>query len=198
MSEIEQQTIHMAGGTLHFKNTNGHRIAYDEHRLGDVLLSSLSEPLRRQACDFVEFHCMLLRTDLFGRIGPLDERLFSLHEHIDVGWAAREAGGQVYLEPAAVASYVPPPPFEWSDLPYFMLRWSDDWARRSLERFNSKWGVATTRHFGDEDSSVELEDTAIRWVRAHRCLATGVQIPGGWDDRPESVAAQASLMAALL
>ena len=49
------------------------RIAYDEHRLGDVLLSSLSEPLRRQACDFVEFHCMLLRTDLFGRIGPLDE-----------------------------------------------------------------------------------------------------------------------------
>ena len=195
---IEQQTIHMAGGTLHFKNHDGHRIAYDEHRLGDVSLSDLTEPLRRQTCDFVEFHCMLLRTDLFGRLGPLDEGLFSLHEHIDVAWAAREAGGAVYLEPAAVASYVPPPPFEWSDLPYFMLRWSDDWAKRTIDHFNRKWGVASTRHFGDQDSSLELEDTAIRWVRAHRCLATGLQIPGDWDDRLESAFVQARLMVALL
>jgi glycosyltransferase involved in cell wall biosynthesis len=197
IGEIEHQTIHMAGGTLHFKNHDGHRVAYDEHRLGDVRLGDLTEPLRRQTCDFVEFHCMLLRTDLFHRLGPLDERLFSLHEHIDIGWAAREAGGAVYLEPTAVASYVAPPPFEWSDLSYFMLRWSDDWAKRTIDHFNSKWEVATTRHFGDEDSSLALEDTAIRWVRAHRCLATGLQIPGDWDDRLESAFEQARLEVAL-
>ena len=41
IGEIEQQMIHMAGGTLHFKNHDGQRIAYDEHRLGDVHLSAV-------------------------------------------------------------------------------------------------------------------------------------------------------------
>jgi hypothetical protein len=198
IGEIEQQTIHMAGGTLHFKEREGRRIAYDEHRLGDVDLKAVAESLQRQRCDFVEFHCMLVRTDALDQLGPLDEQLLSVHEHIDIGWAARQAGGSVYLEPSAIASYVPPPPFEWSDLPYFMLRWSDDWTKASIEHFSRKWGVATTRHFGDEDSSLELEDTAIRFARAHRRLAAGLHIPGGWNDDIDSTVVQSQLMIGLL
>jgi hypothetical protein len=47
----------------------------------------------------------------------------------------------VWLEPAAVVNWVPPPPVTWSDLPYFLLRWSDAWNRASLRRFREKWGV---------------------------------------------------------
>ena len=78
-----------------------------------------------------------------------------------------------------------------------MLRWSEDWAKSTVEHFGQKWRLATTRHFGDEDSSLELEDTAVRWVRAHRRLATGLRVPGGWDDHVESAIEQARLMIAL-
>jgi hypothetical protein len=30
---------------------------------------------------------------------------------------------------------VPPPPFALSDIPYFLLRWSEEWTRSSLEHF---------------------------------------------------------------
>jgi GT2 family glycosyltransferase len=197
VGEIEQQLIHMAGGTLHFKEKNGQRIVYDEHRLVDVRLDSLPAPLQRSECDFVEFHCMLGRTAFLERLGALDEGLLSLHEHIDVGWAARTAGGTVFVEPAAIASYVPPPPLEWSDLPYFMLRWSDDWSTASMDHFRKKWGVAATRHFGDEDTSLDVEDTAVRFGRAHRRRASGLNVPGVWDGTFESASDQASLMVAL-
>jgi hypothetical protein len=197
IGEIEQKLIHMAGGTLHFKEKDGHRIVYDEHRLADVRLDALPAPLQRSECDFVEFHCMLGRTAFLKQLGALDEGLLSLHEHIDVGWAARTAGGTVFVEPAAVATYVPPPPLEWSDLPYFMLRWSDDWSNASVEHFRKKWGVAATRHFGDEDTSLDVEDTAVRFGRAHRRRASGLNVPGDWDGRFESASDQAGLMVAL-
>ncbi len=197
IGEIEQKRIHMAGGTLHFKEIDGRKIAYDEHRLVDVHLDALSAPLKRSECDFVEFHCMLGRTAFLKDLGELDEGLLSLHEHIDVGWAARAAGGAVFVEPAAVVTYLPPPPFEWSDLPYFMLRWCDDWSTVSLERFRQKWGVAATRHFGDEDASPEREDTGVGFARAHRRRAAGLQIGGGANGKFESANDQASLMVAL-
>ena len=198
IGEIEQQTIHMAGGMLHHEQVDGRRIVYDEHRLSDVRLGALSEPLRRAECDFVEFHCMLLRTAFVKQIGSLDEGLFNLHEHIDIGLEARKAGQAVYFEPAAVASYVPPPPFDWSDLPYFMLRWCDEWSNASVERFRRKWNVAATRHFGDADTSGGIEDTAVRFGRAHRRRATGMHVPGDRDGAPLPAHDQARLMVALL
>ncbi len=197
IGEIEQKLIHMAGGTLHFKEAGGKRIAYDEHRLVDVHLDALPAPLQRSECDFVEFHCMLGRTAFLKDLGALDEGLLSLHEHIDVGWAARDAGGTVFVEPAAVVTYLPPPPFDSTDLPYFMLRWCDDWSSVSLDRFRKKWGVAATRHFGDEDASPELEDTGVRFARAHRRRAAGLQVHGDSDGKFDSANDQARLMVAL-
>jgi len=197
VGEIEQQLIHMAGGTLHFKEKDGQTIVYDEHRLVDVRLDTLPAPLHRSPCDFVEFHCMLGRTTVLEQLGALDEGLLNLHEHIDVGWAARSAGGRVFMEPTAIASYVPPPPLEWSDLPYFMLRWCDDWSSASMEHFRKKWGVAATRHFGDDDTDPHIEDTAVRFGRAHRRRASGLNVPGEWGTGFESAGDQASLMVAL-
>jgi GT2 family glycosyltransferase len=195
IGEIEEQTIHMSGGTLHLKQFGDRQVLYDEHRSADLPLGNVRDQLHRGTCDFVEFHCMLLRTDLFDRIGPLDEQLLSHHEHIDVGWAARQAGGAVYIEPASIVTYLPPPPFVASDLPYFMLRWNDDWAHSTIDHFKRKWGVDATRHFGDEYSNQQLEDTTVRFGRAHRRLATGLKISG--NGHSESPLDQARLMVAL-
>jgi hypothetical protein len=113
-----------------------------------------------------------MRTEILQRLGPLDEKLLSLHEHIDIGMAVREAGGSVYIEPRAVTSYVPPPPYEWFDVPYCMLRWSEVWNLATVRHFNAKWGVSALRWFS-EKSVPDSEETIIKFARGHRRFLTG-------------------------
>lgn len=44
--------------------------------------------------DFVEFHCVLVRTAAFDSIGPLDEGLLSSREHLDLCLQVRANGGE--------------------------------------------------------------------------------------------------------
>ncbi|MGH7835937.1 MAG: glycosyltransferase family 2 protein, partial [Candidatus Binatia bacterium] len=125
--EFERAVIHMAGGTLRLAEQQGKRLFIDEQYLFDTALAAAPVPLSRRRCDYAEFHCMLVRTEAFGRLGELDEKLLSLHEERDFCLAVGRAGGSVCIEPKAVVTFVPPPPCDWSDVPYFMMRWSDSW-----------------------------------------------------------------------
>lgn len=197
IGEPERQIIHMAGGTVRLEQSQGKRILYDEPYLFDMPLAELSTPLQRQSCGYTEFHCMLVRTDVFARVGPLDEELRNHHEHIDICLAVHNAGGSVFIEPQAVTSYVPPPPCEWWDLPYFMLRWSETWNQATVHHFNKKWGVSTVRFFTDT-SPLDQEDTIVRWARGHRRLMTGLRVPlVGTDHQPKLPIEQAQLMIAM-
>jgi GT2 family glycosyltransferase len=196
IGEIERQTIHMAGGTIQIKEHDGRRVLYDEQYLFETRIADVQAPLRRQEWDYVEFHCMLLRTDLHDRLGPLDEKL-SHHEHIDICMAVRKAGGSVYVEPKAVTAYVPPPPCEWWDLPYFMLRWSEAWNVASARHFNEKWDVSCVRFFTDKAGSDD-EHTIVGWARGQRRMMTGLRVPAaGMDYLPELPLEQAELMVAI-
>jgi hypothetical protein len=196
IGEFERQTIHMAGGKIQIKEHEGRQILQDEQYLFETRIADVAAPLRRQEWDYVEFHCMLVRTDLLDLLGPLDEKL-SHHEHIDICMAARRAGGTVYLEPKAVTAYVPPPPCEWWDLPYFMLRWSEAWNVSSARHFNEKWDVSCVRFFTEEAGSDE-EHTIVGWARGQRRLMTGLRVPAaGMDYLPELPLEQAELMVAL-
>ncbi len=155
IGELEDQVIHMAGGSVEIKEESGKRVLYEKHRFSGKRLGNLPTTLRREACDVVEFHCMLVRTDVFKRIGPFDEGLLNTREHVDFCLAVREAGGSIYIEPDAVVTYVPPPPLAWSDFPYFMLRWSEAWSLASLHHFNEKWDL-------------EIDRRHIVWLRGHR------------------------------
>lgn len=193
---IERGRIHMAGGKLHIKELEDKRILYDEPYLPDTPLADLQAPLQRRPCDYVEFHCMLARKDTFDRLGPLDERLLSVHEHIDFCLSVGKSGGLVYIEPKAVTTYIPPPPCEWWDLPYFMLRWSEAWNLATVRHFNEKWGVSALRWSGDQ-STLDAEDTIIRFARGHRRFMTDLRVPTpGMDHRPESPLEQAELTVA--
>lgn len=150
--------IHVTRGEWREVQVNGGR------RLDDVMvginerLRDLRPRLARGPCDFVEFHCMLVRRDSLERLGGFDEGMRTTREHIDFCLAVRQAGGTIYFEPQSCVTHVPPwCSFELSDLSYFLLRWNDDWARESIAHFQSKWNLPA-----------EAQDRLVDWVMPHR------------------------------
>ena len=69
-----------------------------------------------------------VRSDVLTREPPFDEAI-RFEEHIDLSLMIREAGGTLWLEPQSIVTYLTPR-LRPSDLPYYVLRWSDDWNRR--------------------------------------------------------------------
>src|SRR5262245_57027010 len=139
IGEPELSVVHMAGGVARFDDSGGGgRDLVEVHRFSGARLDRIRAWLRRAALEMVEFHCLLARMDVFARLGPLDEALLSSPEHIDLCLSVRAAGQSVYFEPAAAVTYVPPPPYVLSDLPYYCLRWSEGWNRKSLAHFAEK------------------------------------------------------------
>jgi GT2 family glycosyltransferase len=153
------ETIHMAGGTAHFYQQGGKRFLREAHTLGGEPLSQHRPDLRRGPVELLEYHCVLLRMEVFDRWGSLDEQLLSVHEHVDLCLTLREAGLGVYMEPASEITYIGPLPLAASDRDYFSLRWCDWWNRLSLEHFQNKWDV--------DSSDPSLRDV-LRWATAHR------------------------------
>jgi GT2 family glycosyltransferase len=137
--------VHLAGGEarifLEIKNGKQRRKVHEKHYFVNRPVAEIKDKLQRRECEFAEFHCLLVRTAIFDKIGLLDENLLSTREHIDFSLNVTEAGGTIYCEPESVTTYVPDSGFEWSDMPYFMLRWSDAWEVASLEHFMQKWDL---------------------------------------------------------
>ena len=137
--------IHLAGGEariiLEIQNEQARRKVHEKHYFVNRPVAEVRDQLKRRECEFAEFHCMLVRTDVFETIGLLDEKLLSTREHIDFSMTVTNAGEKIYCEPDSVVTYVPDSGFELSDMTYFMLRWSDEWDLASLKRFRKKWDI---------------------------------------------------------
>ncbi|BAZ44023.1 putative glycosyltransferase [Chondrocystis sp. NIES-4102] len=137
--------VHLAGGEariiLEIKNDKKRRKVHEKHYFVNRPVAEIQDQLIRRECEFAEFHCMLVRTNIFNTIGLLDEKLLSTREHIDFSMSVINAGGKIYCQPDSVTTYVPDSGFEFSDLTYFMLRWSDAWEVASLEHFMQKWDL---------------------------------------------------------
>lgn len=147
--------VHMAGGGMSFDQEGGRRVFHEDHRHANQKLADVASEIRCERCDMVEFHCMLVRRDVFDRLGPLDEGLMSSREHLDLCLLVGEAGGTVYFEPAALVTYTPSRTLIPADRSYYLLRWSPEWNRRTLTRFAEKWNAA-------------LDTRALRWLGHHR------------------------------
>ena len=138
--DLAEGIIHTAGGVSHFGCVNGRRGFIEEHRFHDRKIDEVRPCLRREPTELVEFHCVLVRTELFELTGPLDEKLMSMADHIDLSLSARELGKPVYTEPAAVVTYRRPMLSSF-DVPYFRLRWSDEWTEATIEHLQQKWNL---------------------------------------------------------
>lgn len=143
----EHQTIHLAGGEAHivleikgnwYKRRISEKRYFDNEQVADV-----QARLQRQKCELIEFHCMLVRSDIFQQVGLLDEAIL-LHkwEQIDFCLMVIYAGGTIYCEPTVAVTYIPKPPFILSDIAHSIPYWNEKWEFSSLNHFYQKWNLA--------------------------------------------------------
>jgi glycosyltransferase involved in cell wall biosynthesis len=141
IGEPEGHLVHSAGGLVRVDDRNGIRRLVNENHFEHTRLDEIRPLLKRSETELVEFHCLLVRTDVLARIAPLDEAILNDPHHLDFCLTVRDGGGRVFLEPASVVTQIAPPPVPWSDLPFFLQRWSHPATRRSLQRFTRKWRI---------------------------------------------------------
>ncbi len=162
IGKILHQKIHLAGGEARIELLNKSnkllKIVHEKHYFVNRLVADVQDQLQRKQCEFAEFHCMLVRTSIFDEIGPIDEGLLNTREHIDFCLTITQAGGTIYCEPSSVVTYVPGPPFVLSDIPFFMLRWSDEWELASLDYFVDKWDLGRDLNTGKKQQKYLLKD----------------------------------------
>ena len=143
------EKIHMAGGKLSESHEDGGRVLDEFHQLINEFPEAVANELYRRPCDFVEYHCMLVRSALLRNGRLLDPDVYCVHEHIDTALAARKLGYDVFLEPSARVSYLAFSEYMLGDLAIFRDRWSEADAKASIEAFCRKWGVINdNRSFG--------------------------------------------------
>jgi len=151
------EIIHMAGGEVFLEDNEEGRWLYEVHRYVGEPLAHVRHRLCREPTQVVEFHTMLVQSDALRRLGPLDEGLMSTREHLDLCLRVLRAGGAIYLEPCAVMTYLLSPLLAWSDLRFYALRWSDEWAHATYRRLAETWGA-------DDGRDVDLR----RRIRIYR------------------------------
>jgi hypothetical protein len=100
----------------------------------------------------------------------------SVHEHIDLALELRRKNQKIFFEPKALATYIPPVEIPWFDLPYFEIRWCEEWAVPSVDHFRQKWGYDRMGYIGEQDSVNLVDDTIVKFVRGHRGSVVGTQV----------------------
>ena len=108
--------------------------------------TAVADQLRRRRTLACEMHCFMVRRAFLEQIGYFDPMIVS-KEYLDFSWGAEHAGAQMWIEPAAVVTFLIPSkadPVRARDLPDFLLRWSHQWQRRSHDALKAKWGLQET------------------------------------------------------
>jgi Glycosyltransferase like family 2 len=158
--------IHMAGGRLNPIQEAGGIVLQEAHHLMERERSEVAAELKREPCDFAEFHCMLMRSDLAKNPAMFDDTIICVHEHIDAALTAKKLGYTVIFEPSSEVTYVGKAPYRLSDLEFFRARWATAAAESSLKGFAAKWSVIDEeRSFGGIRRFVELHRTQVDPLR---------------------------------
>lgn len=137
--------IHFAGVNVRVEEgAAGLRLVESHRFLGQNITPEIARQLVREPSEMLELHCMLVRRSIFGRIGPFDEGLRSMNEHLDFCMVVRQSGGVVMFEPDAVVNHLLPRqfPFDLQSLPFLFERWSTSNNVASAEHFRTKWKLA--------------------------------------------------------
>lgn len=171
------QTVHCAGGDFRIEQSEhggqvGRRVVERMHlqkrKVADVL-----PQLARRPTTLAEFHCMLVRSEVFAALGPLDPEFLNTKEHLDFCMNVIDSGRTIYLEPKSVVTYIFNKPLEAGDFRYFMLRWSDDWELRSLRRFMDKRQIEHDAYFDNRIANRGWRRHLAIWRPVARKLSFG-------------------------
>ena len=175
---ISPPKIHMAGGRLLETAAGGGRVLEEFHELLNADPRAVPRELVRRSCDFVEFHCMLIRTALLRDPAFFDPQICCVHEHIDVALQARRNGYRVYFEPASRVHYMAFADYMLDDLEFFKARWSKSEGESSIEAFCRKWNVVNDdRSFGDIRQYLRTHVAQIDPLRADTAITADRRQP---------------------
>lgn len=150
--------IHQAGGRftadvrVFLDQPPAERRVEEVHTLQGERVEEVS--LERGETQCCEFHCVLIRKEALDRTQGLDENLLATKEHIDFSLGVWAAGGRVVFEPRSIVTYLFPSrerPITRQDWPFFVLRWSPQWQKHSLDHFMRKWGLTHDPYFKGRD-----------------------------------------------
>lgn len=145
------EIVHCAGGEsgvrVEAKDGNVRRRMIEKIYMQGRKIADVRPKLQRSETGLAEFHCMMVRTDIFTQVGMLDDKLLNTKEHVDFCILVNEAGGSIYLEPDSIVTYVPSSSLTWADTTFYMLRWSDAWELASLHRLRDKWNLTEDDYF---------------------------------------------------
>ncbi len=144
--ELRRPMVYSSAPDLRIVEENGARRLHETAPLAGKPLADVRAGLTRSTCGYAKSHCMLVRKDVLDRLGAFDESFTSYQGHRDFSLDVQAAGGLLYAEPDAVVVLEGPPPLAWSDVPLFLLRWSDAWLQPSIKRFAQKWRIPETDH----------------------------------------------------
>jgi hypothetical protein len=138
----ESDQIHMAGGELSLEQGEGGVRMGEHHRHLGRRISDVADDLCRAECDYGEFHCLLMRWEVYSAVGLFDPEIINVHEHIHVSLMARELGYATWIEPDARVNYLAFAPWVTGELDDFRRRWDFQTSERSLTGFARRWGLA--------------------------------------------------------
>ncbi|OWY69443.1 glycosyl transferase family 2 [cyanobacterium TDX16] len=162
--EPVHEVVHCAGGEARvvWDATGRRRLREKMYKQGHQVVD-VRPKMQRTQTELCEFHCMLVRAQIFEQLGFFDELMLNSKEHLDFCMSVIQAGGTVYFEPSSIITYVPGQPLKPTDLHFYMLRWSDAWELASLSRLREKWQLA-------EDSYFQHKYKALGWRRRNTIL----------------------------
>jgi GT2 family glycosyltransferase len=147
--------IHFAGGEAHlFTDIKGRKRLREKMYKQGLQVEKLLPSLQRTETELCEFHCMLVRKDIFEKTGYLDEKMLNTKEHLDFCMTVRQLGEKVYFEPESIITYVPGILVQWADLIFYMLRWSDEWELETLKYLRHKWNLDEDMYFWNKYKSL--------------------------------------------
>lgn len=142
------EIVHFAGGESRIiTDVKGRQVLREKMYKQGQRVADVRPKLGRTQTELAEFHCVLVRTKIFEQIGPFDEAMLNTKEHLDFCMTVAKAGGSIYFEPDCLVTYVAGPLNGWSDLHFYMLRWSNAWTLNSLNHLREKWGLAENMYF---------------------------------------------------
>lgn len=159
------ETIHFANGEARIiVDVKGRRRLREKMCRQGQRVAKVAAKLHRTQAELVEFHCMLVNMKVFQDMEPLDEGFLNTKEHVDFCMGVTKAGGSIYFEPTSVITYVPGITWNWADLHFYMLRWSDAWEKASLSHLREKWNLS-------EDIYFTQKYKALGWRRRNMILS---------------------------
>ena len=176
----ESDLIHMAGGDLTLEPTPGGTRMTESHRHVSRRIDEVPDDLVRRPCGFGEYHCLMMRREVYSAAGLFDSGIVTVHEHIHATMLARELGFDTWFEPEARVNYLAFVPWQIGELPALRSRWDFAAAESSLEAFARRWKV-----IDDEDYRAPIRGF----------LATHAGHTDLLDPRPACAARRGEMMA---